>query len=152
MKPFSLKPIADLAQDELEQAACQLSELRARLDEEQAKLDQLLAYKDEYRAKLFKTTWTGMTAARLRDFEAFLAKLAGAVNQQELEVARRRQAWQAGQQEWLAKQRKVSAYDTLSQRHQQRELQREAKVEQREQDEHARKLFHSARRGGSSQS
>lgn len=144
MKSFPLQPLVNLAQDELDRAARELSALRRQLEEEQGKLAQLQRYREEYREKLFKTTWAGLAASQLRDYEAFIAKLSAAIQQQEEVVALRRGDWEAAQSAWLAKRRKVNAYDTLWQRHAQREQQREARMEQRDQDEHARKLFGSA--------
>lgn len=76
-----------------------------------------------------------MQVNSLRDFQLFLGKLEVAIRQQAEEVGLCKKRWEDGRHEWQAKQRKLKAFDTLSQRHLSRERKREDKLEQREQDE-----------------
>ena len=132
---FPLQPLLDLAQNHTDAAARDLHALKVRWQEAEEKLRQLTAYREDYRAKLLQTTKLGMQAGSLRDFQLFLGKLEVAIRQQAEEVERCKKRWEDGRHEWQAKQRKLKAFDTLSQRHLSSERKREDKLEQREQDE-----------------
>ncbi|MDO9063911.1 MAG: flagellar export protein FliJ [Sulfuricella sp.] len=132
---FPLQPLLDLAQNHTDAAARDLHTLKVRWQEADEKLRQLTAYREDYRAKLLQTTRLGMQVNSLRDFQLFLGKLEVAIRQQAEEVGLCKKRWEDGRHEWQAKQRKLKAFDTLSQRHLSRERKREDKLEQREQDE-----------------
>lgn len=132
---FPLQPLLELAQNHTDAAARNLGKLKLAWQQSEEKLAQLKAYQDDYRARLIATTKLGMRATALKDYHLFLAKLETAIRQQMEEVARCARRWEDGKMEWQAKQRKMKAFDTLSQRHHRAEIKRENKLEQREQDE-----------------
>lgn len=138
---FPLQTLLDLARDRSDAAAKNLSILKARWAEAEDRLQQLLGYAEEYRRRLHRSAQTGMSASVMRDFQHFLGKLDLAVSQQRAEVGRCQAQWEEGQREWVRQKNKLNAYDTLSKRHQQKEMMAEARAEQREQDEYARRLF-----------
>lgn len=132
---FPLQPLLDLAQNHTDAAARDLCALKIKWQEAEEKLRQLTAYREDYRARLLQTTKQGMQAGSLRDFQLFLGKIEVAIRQQAEEVERCKKRWEDGRHEWQAKQRKLKAFDTLSQRHLSSERKREDRLEQREQDE-----------------
>jgi len=132
---FPLQPLLDLAQNHTDAAARDLQTLKVKWQEAEEKFRQLTAYREDYRAKLLQTTKLGMQVSSLRDFQLFLGKIEVAIRQQAEEVERCKKRWEDGRHEWQAKQRKLKAFDTLSQRHLSSERKREDKLEQREQDE-----------------
>jgi len=132
---FPLQPLLDLAQNHTDAAARDLHTLKVKWQEAEEKFRQLAAYREDYRAKLLQTTKLGMQVSSLRDFQLFLGKIEVAIRQQAEEVGRCKKNWEDGRHEWQAKQRKLKAFDTLSQRHLSSERKREDKLEQREQDE-----------------
>lgn len=132
---FPLQPLLDLAQNHTDAAARELNVLKVRWLEAEEKLRQLAAYREDYRSKLLQTTKQGMQVSALRDFQLFLGKIEIAIRQQAEEMERCKKRWEDGRHEWQAKQRKLKAFDTLSQRHLSSERKREDKLEQREQDE-----------------
>jgi len=132
---FPLQPLLDLAQNHTDAAARDLHALKVKWQEAEEKFRQLAAYREDYRAKLLQTTKLGMQVSLLRDFQLFLGKIEVAIRQQAEEVERCKKRWEDGRHEWQAKQRKLKAFDTLSQRHLSSERKREDKLEQREQDE-----------------
>lgn len=138
---FPLQPLFDLAQNRVDEAARKLGQLKAIWHNAEEKLRQLQAYREDYRAKLHETVQGGMGATQMRDFHLFLEKLETAIRHQTKEVERCQLKWDEGQLEWLEQRRKLKTYDTLSQRHQKLEQKREAKIDQRDQDEYARKAF-----------
>lgn len=136
---FPLQPLLDLAHDHTDAAARNLNQLKARWNEAEQKLQQLLGYREDYRQRLLQSTKLGIQANSLKDYQLFLSKLDLAIRQQSEEIERCKQRWEQGRQEWQNQQRKLKAFDTLSQRHKRSEKQREDKQEQREQDELSRR-------------
>lgn len=132
---FPFQPLLDLAQNHTDAAARNLHILKVKWQEEEEKLRQLTVYLEDYRARLLHATKLGMQINSLKDFHSFLGKLETAIRHQTEEVARCQGRWEAGRCEWQERQRKFKAFDTLSQRHKRSEHKREAKLEQREQDE-----------------
>lgn len=138
---FPLQPLLDLARDHTDAAARNLHALKVAWLNAEEKLQQLNFFQVDYRARLLQATRTGMQVNALRDYQLFLGKLEIAIRQQTEEVERCEKRWEEGRHEWLAKQRKLKAFDTLLQRHQNSEQTREGKLEQREQDELSGKKF-----------
>ena len=135
--PFRLQTVLELAARRLEVATVELQKLRARLQQAQEKLDQLQGYRAEYEASLAAALAQGLPADRLRDFHAFLAKLARAIEAQGAEVARSRQAWEEEHQRWLRLRSREQALHVLRTRHEHSESVRDARAEQKQQDEFA---------------
>lgn len=138
---FPLQPLLDLAQDHTDEAARNLHKRKTAWQEAEDKLLQLKSYQEDYQARLLQATKMGMQVNALKDFHLFLGKLENAIRHQMDEVARSKKHWEDGRHEWQAKQRKLKAFDTLSQRHLRSELKREGKMEQRDQDELSSREF-----------
>jgi flagellar FliJ protein len=64
------------------------------------------------------------------NYQDFLARIDEAIAQQKLAVENSERSTKAGQEEWKAQNKQLKAIDTLSQRHDARERQRENKIEQ----------------------
>jgi flagellar protein FliJ len=135
--PFRLQTVLELAQRRLDVATVELQKLGVRAQQAQEKLDQLHGHRAEYRANLTATLARGLPADQLRDFHAFLAKLGRAIDAQGAELARCRQAWQDEHQRWLRLRSREQALQVLRARHEQNEARRDARVEQKQQDEFA---------------
>jgi len=138
---FHLQSLLDLAQNHTDAAARQLSQLKGKWNEALEKLGQLNTFREEYRQRYQSAASQGMSMMALRDYQVFLGKLEAAITQQSEEVELCRKRWEAGQLAWQVQKRKLSAYDMLAKRHHQGEMQREAKLEQREQDEYSVQSF-----------
>ena len=136
---FSLQPLHDLANNRVEAATRQLALLKQQWQSQEDKLKQLYAFQEEYRQRLHNTLTQGVDMTRMRDFQVFLHKLDIAIRQQLIEIDRAKQRWENGQRVWMEERRKLKTYDVLKTRHQRAEVQREGRIEQREQDEHGRK-------------
>lgn len=142
-KRFPLQTLLELAQNQSDEAGRKLQLLKVKWQEAEQKLTQLTLFRDEYRNRLLQNTQQGMQMAAWREFQLFMDKLDKAIGFQVDEVAKCKQRWEAGQREWLERQRQMKAYDTLSHRHAVSEAKREAKIEQNEQDEFAGKSANS---------
>ena len=138
-RQFSLQPLHDLANNRVEAATRQLAALKQQWQSQEEKLQQLYVFQEEYRHRLHHTLTQGVDMTRMRDFQVFLHKLDIAIRQQRIEIEHAKQRWETGQRVWMEERRKLKTYDVLKTRHQRTEVQREGRIEQREQDEHGRK-------------
>ena len=136
---FSLQPLHDLAHTRLETATRHLDLLKQQLQSQEDKLKQLYVFQEEYRHRLHQRLTQGVDMTRMRDFQVFLQKLDIAIRQQRIEIDHAKQRWDTGQRVWMEERRKLKTYDVLKTRHQRTEVQREGRIDQREQDEHGRK-------------
>jgi flagellar FliJ protein len=136
---FPLQFVLEHSQSRLDDAAKRLAQLKAQWQLAEEKLTQLEAYRRDYGERMGQTARAGMSVMALRDYQLFLAKLDGAIETQRAEVARCRGAWEEGRAEWLVCRGKLKAFQALEQRHTAREAVREARLEQKEQDESARR-------------
>lgn len=134
-KKFPLKVLHDLAQHRSEEATRALGSVMSEEQAMQNKLNLLLKYRDDYQEKFRAAIRSGMDPAGWRNFQDFLDKLETAIEQQRTALAQSRQATSVAKEEWRSRQSRLKAFDTLSDRHQQREQQHAARREQREQDE-----------------
>ena len=138
-RKFPLQPLQELAQNNLDTAERHLQKLADQTRQAEEKLQQLEGFRGEYQQRLQQSTAQGMHALMWRDYQAFLGKLDAAIAQQSQEVERCRARWEAGRQQWLARRQRSRAFDTLAERHQSAENQREDRREQKETDEFAAK-------------
>lgn len=138
-RPFNLQPLHDLAHHRVDAATRDLAELKRQWVLQENKLQQLYGFQAEYRQRLHAALKQGMAAERIRDFQVFLHKLDLAIRQQHIEIGQAKLRWENGQRAWMEERRKLKTYDVLRTRHQIKETEREGRLEQREQDEHARK-------------
>ncbi len=136
---FALQAVLDLATQQLQSAAVELQRLAARRQDAQSRLDQLCSFRDEYRNRLASALAQGLSADRLRDYQAFLLKLERAIDTQTAEVQGCQQAWQRAHQHWLALRGKEQAMLVLKQRYAAQALLQERRQEQKQQDEFALK-------------
>lgn len=135
---FPLQPLCDLAGDRVEAATQRLALLKKHWQLQEDKLKQLYLFQDEYRQRLAGALAQGVDMLRMRDFQVFLRKLDTAIRQQIAEVERAKAQWEEGQSAWFEERRKLKTFDVLKQRHLLSENVRDGRIEQREQDEHAR--------------
>lgn len=136
---FQFDFLLKLAADRRETAARQMQEAAQRLNGARDRQEQIEGFREEYRRRLTDTAQRGINMTQYRDFQLFLAKLDTAVEQQIQEVGRCESRMEQARQEFLEQERSVKAFEALETRHQQQEVVREAKREQKLSDEWASK-------------
>ena len=142
---FPLQKLLDLAQERTDDAARKLGELIGAEKEDDRKLALLQEYRSEYQGRFMDAARTGIGPDEWRNFTAFIGRLDDAIAQQQKIVEQARERTAASQQAWIAERNRVKAFDTLSVRHQQEQVRKEARQEQRATDEHSAKLFRDRR-------
>lgn len=135
-KTFSLQPLVHLAQQKNEAATRKLGQLNQLEQAAQSKLDTLMQYRKDYQTRFQEAAQNGMSQADMRNFQNFIQRLDDAITQQRNTTEQAHHSVQTGREELQEAQRKMKSFDTLAQRHLDGEKKLEAKIEQRQQDEH----------------
>jgi flagellar FliJ protein len=136
-KLFPLQPLLHLAQQKNDSAIKNLGKLNHQNNAAQTKLSTLLQFRIDYQEKFQEAAKIGMASSDLRNFQDFIYRLDQAIRQQEGVIELSSHSVKAGQAELNETQRKMQSFDTLAQRHVESERVREAKMEQKIQDEHS---------------
>ena len=139
-KAFSLQPLVHLAQQRNEAAIKKLGLLNREHQSAQSKLEMLQQFRRDYQLKLQNAEKDGISLQDLRNFQDFIYRLDEAIAQQNNVVAQAHISQQTGRSELTETQRRMKSFDTLAQRYTEEERKREAKIEQKIQDEHSGRL------------
>lgn len=137
MAEFRLQILIDHAEERSEQAARELRHLRARWTLEENKKTQLEEYLHDYRLRLNQSSLGGISVSVMMDFRRFISKIELAITTQAEEIAKCKLQWEAAQKIWQECEREVKAYRALRARHEQAELVKENRREQKLLDEFA---------------
>ncbi|MBS0299006.1 MAG: flagellar export protein FliJ [Proteobacteria bacterium] len=133
----SLKLLLELAQQRADASAKNLGKLNFQQREAEKKLNLLLQYRHSYQSHFQNSTETGMDHIEWLNFMAFMDKLDAAITEQRQAVLHAQNKRMVGNDEFLSHQRKLKSYDTLSQRQQHAENQKQMQQEQKALDEFA---------------
>lgn len=136
IKPFSLQPLVNLAQQRNDAATKKLGQLNQQHQSAQEKLDALQQYRKDYQVKFQEEAKIGMAPADMKNFQDFIGRLDQAIQQQTAVIEKTKTGVQTGRSDLMDATRKMKSFDTLAQRHVDAEKKLEAKSEQRMQDEH----------------
>ncbi len=136
-----IQTLISLAEEELEAATKKLGKFQQERNEAQAQLDSLVTYRDEYHARFTASAQIGTTAQTLRNFQAFVDTLDAAINQQRGLVNAANNRLEAAKPEWQQRKQKLGSYQVLAARGEAVKAKQEARVEQRESDEHSAKML-----------
>lgn len=136
IKPFSLQPLVHLSQQKNDAAAKKFGQLNQQQQAAQAKLDTLIQYRKDYQARFQEAVQSGMSQSDLCNFQNFIQRLDEAIGQQSNANERAIHSMQEGRTRLQDTQRNMKSFDTLAQRHMEKERKLEAKSEQRQLDEH----------------
>lgn len=123
---------------EIERArARDLGEAQKQLADAEARLVELRTYHGEYLGAFRKRAEDGTSIRALRDFQAFLARLETALQQQEQLIVQARERAAGSRRNWQGAAQQVKAVDVVVDRWQQLEARAQDRREQKESDEQA---------------
>jgi flagellar FliJ protein len=142
-----MAPVQQVLESSEQARARELGEGQRRLADAEARLAELAAYHGEYQRAFRQRAEDGTSITKLRDFQAFLARLELAVDQQEKIVAAAREAVAAQRRNWQGAARQVKAVESVVDRWRRAEVKEGERREQKETDERAQRA---ALRGGGS--
>ncbi len=140
-KSPSLDLLIDVTHEAVDEAAKRVQQAAEARTKAQEQLETLHAYRLDYAQRLQESGRGGLTASNYLNFHRFLNTLDEAISQQNNIVAQTESRLAAGRQQWLAERQKLGAFEALQNRQKQQQAMREAKREQRANDEIAANLF-----------
>ena len=134
-----LEPVQHIVDDAQRKLAVSVSAHERRVLEGETKLDELTRYKTEYEQQFAQRAGRGIGATDLRDYQAFLARLAEAIKQQQALVNRARAESQAERLKWQEALKRSKALGHVVERWQAEERTASERRDQRESDERAQR-------------
>jgi flagellar FliJ protein len=136
-----LEPVQQIVDDAQRRLALSVAAFEKRVLEGEAKLQELQRYKGEYEQQFSQRAGRGIGASDLRDYQAFLARLAEAIKQQQALVTRARAEHQAERLKWQEALKRSKALGHVVERWQAEERHMNDRRDQRESDERAQRKF-----------
>jgi flagellar FliJ protein len=136
-----LEPVQQIVDDAQRRLAQSVAAFEKRVLEAEAKLQELQRYKGEYEQQFSQRAGRGISATDLRDYQAFLARLAEAIRQQQALVARARSEHQSERVKWQEALKRSKALRHVVERWQAEERHMNDRRDQRESDERAQRKF-----------
>lgn len=134
-----MQPIQRLAGERSQKAAKRLAERREARDQEHERLGQLQGFRREYEQRFAVTAEDGMDAYRLRDYNAFMARIDTAIRQQRDTVGKLDTEVEGLRQDWLKTWGDARALEKLVDRYRDQERRHDEAREQHESDEFAQR-------------
>ena len=135
----ALRTAQRVADERERQRAEALATRERRVRECEAKLQELENYEASYAREFTRRVTDGMGGAGLREFQAFLARLAEAVQQQREIVQRVRAERDSDRTVWQHAAQRAEMVDRVVKRREREEVQAQDRKEQRESDERAQR-------------
>jgi len=129
------KPVLRVAESHERKAANQFGDSQRYMQEQEAKLSELRQYHKEYLERFDAMSRNGINAAQLREYQAFLAKLDLAIQEQEAVVQASDKNKTVKKEAWQQKHIRSKVLDKVMQRYQVEEKRAMDKREQKETDE-----------------
>lgn len=136
-----LIPVIEMASRETDKAMQSLVQANHILEQERHQLNDLLRYREEYLQQFRQGDALQMSARKAIDLRSFLAQLDNAIRMQQSHVERCFMQTQKQQQIWLQTKNKQRSIESLKERYQKEDEQRQHKQEQRLADEHTAMLW-----------
>jgi len=137
MRSKRMQPIAHHAEQLQQQAVQVFVTAQQAVVDAQLQLEQLLEYRVEYSSNRMST---GLTALQLRDYQIFLDKLNVSIDQARDNVKLKKQQCDKQKLLWLKTRSRSKALDVVIEKYKQQEAVLAARIEQKEQDEHASRI------------
>lgn len=134
-----LEPVQHIVDEAQKRLAMSVAVYEKRVRDGETKLGELERYKAEYEQGFQQRAAGGIGVAELRDYQAFLAKLAEAIKQQQALVTRARAEHEAERLKWQDALKRSKALGHVVERWQAEERHVTERREQRESDERAQR-------------
>jgi len=134
-----LEPVQHIVDEAQKRLAMSVAAYEKRLLDGEKKLNELVSYKAEYERGFQQRAATGIGVMEMRDYQAFLARLAEAIKQQQALVNRARAEHEAERVKWQEALKRSKALGHVVERWQAEERHVADKRDQRESDERAQR-------------
>ncbi|MDI4637810.1 MULTISPECIES: flagellar export protein FliJ [Halomonadaceae] len=130
-----LDTLTELAREARDAAGQTLANERRSQQQAATQLDTLRRYRLEYATRLQNAMHNGIDPATLHNYQQFLASLDAAVDRARAALEDHSQRVEGCQQHWREEQKRLTSYDTLANRRQEKARRLEQRQEQRHNDE-----------------
>jgi len=130
-----LQPVVDFNQRKEIDAAKELANASSNVLIQKQRLQEFESYRSEYGDQFAQAGSDGLSAARLRDFQAFISKLNHVVEQQRTAIENAEKEYEVKKRQWLAARNKLKAINKVQRKHVLKEDVAEEKKLQKEQDD-----------------
>jgi len=137
MRSKRMQPIAHHAEQIQQQAVQVFVTAQKAVVDAHLQLEQLIEYRAEYSNNRVNV---GLSALQLRDYQLFLHKLNLSIDQAKSNIELRKQQCETEKLLWLKTRSRSKALDVVIEKYQQQEAVLAARIEQKEQDEHASRI------------
>jgi flagellar FliJ protein len=134
-----LQPVQHIVDEAQKRLAMSVAAFEKRVLDGEQKLEELVRYKTEYEQGFQQRAAGGIGVMEMRDYQAFLARLAEAIKQQQALVSRARAEAEAERLKWQEALRRSKALGHVVERWHAEERQVTERREQRESDERAQR-------------
>jgi flagellar FliJ protein len=134
-----MKPVQNLYDDTERRLALGLAGIERRVAEAEAKLHELERYRTEYDKQFAQRAGGGIGVTALRDYQAFLSRLAEAIKQQQAVVKRAESERDAERLRWQEAAKRAKALGHVVEQWQTEERRASDRREQRVSDERAQR-------------
>lgn len=134
-----LEPVQHIADEAQKRLAMSVAAFERRLLEGEQKLEELVRYKAEYEQGFQQRAASGIGVMEMRDYQAFLARLAEAIKQQQALVNRARAEHEAERVKWQEALQRSKALGHVVERWHAEERHVTERHEQRDSDERAQR-------------
>ena len=141
-----LQRVAEQFGQDRDLASRRLVEQRAAMDRAEERLVELRAYLDAYHDELEQVRRSGTSASTLQNYATFLAQLQTALQQQEQNASKARDAFERQMQVWYQARTQVRAVEQAAERHVAGERKALERAEQRQLDDLSLLRFAQGRR------
>lgn len=147
VKQTQLEMLIEFQEDKVEKALAAVAERQQALNQANEQMNVLLSYRTEYEQRFVTQTQTGIQAAQLHNFQAFITKLHHAIDQQTQVIKTFEAQLAEKQQLWLSEKNQLKAYEKLREREILLQQKKENKREQKLSDEFGTRKFASGHQG-----
>jgi flagellar FliJ protein len=134
-----LEPVQHIVDEAQKRLAMSVAAFEKRVLDGEKKLEELVRYKAEYEQGFQQRAAGGIGVMEMRDYQAFLARLAEAIKQQQALVSRARAEAEAERMKWQEALKRSKALGHVVERWQAEERHVTERREQRESDERAQR-------------
>ncbi|MBI3284458.1 MAG: flagellar export protein FliJ [Burkholderiales bacterium] len=142
MAPRSpISTLIEIAEKDTDEAAKRLGKAIRSHEETEKKLSLLLQYRDDYAHRFQDGAAKGLSASQYTNFLSFIGKLDSAIEGQRQIVKDAEHKIKLAKTTWQESEKKRLSYDTLHNRAQHSLQRKEAKLDQKQTDEHAARAF-----------
>jgi flagellar FliJ protein len=141
MQKSPISTLIEIAEKDSDESAKRLGKTIHAHEETEKQLSLLLKYRDDYQQRFQEGGAKGLSTAQYMNFLSFISKLDSAVDGQKQVVRDAEYKIILARNKWQECEKKRLSYNTLNNRSQASLQKKEAKLDQKNTDEHAARSF-----------